>query len=216
VRALDDATLSVELEGPTGYLLHLLACVLTYPVPCHLVEARGAEWADPECLVTNGPFTLASWQPGDSMVLARNPHYHGPVAGNVDRVELTFYQERDKTTEVEVYLAGRSDVLQLPGQAGVKAMNRLRKSHATEWVTLPSANTGAIVFDASRPPFDDARVRRAFAHALDRAWLMDVVWGGFWETAMGGFVPPGLPGHTPGIALAYDPERARELLAEAG
>ena len=95
-------------------------------------------------------------------------------------------------------------------------MDCLRKWHATEWVLLPSANTGVLVFDASRPPFDDARVRRAFALCLDRERLVNEVWGAYWFPAMGGFVPPGLPGHTPDVALPCDPERARQLLAEAG
>jgi ABC-type oligopeptide transport system substrate-binding subunit len=216
VRALDDTTLSVELEGPTGYLLHLLACWVAYPVPRHLVEAQGADWADPDHIVTNGPFAPASWRPGDSMVLERYPRYHGLVTGNVDRVEITFYQMERLSAPVDMYLVGLSDVLQLPAEQSIETMDRLRKSHTAEWVTLPSANTGVMVFDVDRPPFDDARVRRAFAHAMDRGRQVDVTWGGYWETVTGGYVPPGMPGHVPGIALPYDPERARELLAEAG
>jgi oligopeptide transport system substrate-binding protein len=220
VRSLDDETLEVELEGPTGYFLHLVSNSVTYPVPGHVVEGSGFANMDTGCLVTNGPFTVAAWHPGESLVLERYPRYHGPVSGNVQEVQLTLYQPGEKPGPVEQYLDGLLDVLQLPaGQGegnGIKTMDRLRKLHATEWVSLPSANTGVLVFDASRPPFDDARVRRAFALCLDREKLVNEVWGAFWFPATGGFVPPGLPGHTPGIALPHDPERARELLAEAG
>ncbi len=68
----------------------------------------------------------------------------------------------------------------------------------------------------SRPPFDDLRVRRAFALATDRETVADVVRRGYDSPATGGFIPPGMPGHSPEIGLPYDPEGARKLLAEAG
>jgi len=73
-----------------------------------------------------------------------------------------------------------------------------------------------VTFDVRRAPFDDPRVRRAFAYALDRETLSGVALGGYRSPASGGLVPPGMPGHSPGIALPYSPERARDLLAEAG
>ena len=63
-----------------------------------------------------------------------------------------------------------------------------------------------------RPPFDDARVRRALAHALDRASLESSVA----SPATGGFLPPAMPGHSHDAGLRHDPGLARRLLAEAG
>ena len=76
--------------------------------------------------------------------------------------------------------------------------------------------TEYVGFDANRPPFDDPRVRRAFALAINRETLADVVYQGYVSPATGGFVPPGMPGHSAGIGLPYDPEQAARLLAEAG
>jgi oligopeptide transport system substrate-binding protein len=76
--------------------------------------------------------------------------------------------------------------------------------------------TAYVGFDTSRPPFDDPRVRRAFALALDRETLADVVRRGQEFPATGGFIPPGVPGHSPGIGLPYDPRQAQQLLADAG
>lgn len=71
-------------------------------------------------------------------------------------------------------------------------------------------------FETSRPPFDDAQVRRAFVLATDREWHGDVVLRGYHVPATGGFVPPKMPGHSPGIGLPYDSDQARRLMAEAG
>jgi oligopeptide transport system substrate-binding protein len=95
-------------------------------------------------------------------------------------------------------------------------MERLRQAHAGEYVLLPTLSTFYLVFDVTRAPFHDRRVRRAFAHALDRDLLVGLTLAGCYFPASGGIVPPGMPGHSAGIALPYDPERARELLTEAG
>ena len=89
-----------------------------------------------------------------------------------------------------------------------------RQRHVQEYVSETELGTFCLSFDASRPPFDDPRVRRAFVLATDRDAL--AVARGFVFPATGGFVPPGMPGHLAGIALPYDPEGARELLGEAG
>ncbi len=220
VHALDDATLLVDLEAPRGYFLHLLAFTAMYPVPRHVVEARGASWVE-EGLVGNGPFTLASWRPGDSLVLERNPRHHEPAAGNVRQVQLSFVPAPGSRVPLEMYESGQSDVLSFVAALQLitlapEEMARIRQLHATEYVSLPSADTHFLSFDVARPPFDDRRVRRAFALALDRERLVHVGWGGHLLPPTGGFVPPGMPGHVPGLALPYDPDQARELLAQAG
>ncbi len=94
--------------------------------------------------------------------------------------------------------------------------DRIRHKHAAEHISFAGRNTFFVGFTASCPPFDDLRVRQAFALATDRERLAEVVLRGYYAPALGGFVPHGLPGHSAGIALPYDPDRARQLLAEAG
>jgi len=219
VRALDEVTLVVEMEGPTSYFPHLLTCSATYPVPRHVVEAHGEGWSEVKAnsteldTVTNGPFRLEAWQRGESMVLVRNPEYHGRFTGNVQRVELSFLT--DRSARLEMYEAHDADVLPLWGLSPPET-DRARQRYAGEYVSVPWLVTWYAVFDVSRPPFDDPQVRRAFALATDRETLADVALRGYSFPATGGFIPPGMPGHSPGIGLRYDPGQARQLLAEAG
>jgi len=203
----------VELEQPTSYFTYLLTIPATYPVPRHLVETYGDAWAQATHIVTNGPFKLETWTHGESMILSRNPCYHGWFRGNVQQVELLFIP--DPHAELEAYEADGLDILDFWGLPATE-MERVRRRHASEYTSFPVPRTYYIGFNAGCPPFDDVRVRRAFVMATDREGLADATLRNFRLPATGGFVPPGMPGHSPRIGLLYDPVRARELLAEAG
>jgi oligopeptide transport system substrate-binding protein len=215
VRAVDEDTLVVELEGPTGYLPYLLCLWTTFPVPRHVVEAQGTAWTELENLVSNGPFRLVAWERGESMILERNPTYHGRSSGNLQQVALWF-RGTDPGGWLQMYEENRLDVLVLQGLVPLTDWERGRQRHAGEFLSIADLATYYIGFDVRRPPFDDPRVRQAFALATDREALAHVTLRGFAFPATGGFVPPGMPGHSPGIGLPYDPEQARLLLAEAG
>jgi ABC-type oligopeptide transport system substrate-binding subunit len=210
VKALDEVTLVVDLEGPTGYFLHLLANTIAFPVPRHVVELHGEAWAEPDNIVTCGPFRLEAWQPGERMILARNPDYHGRFRGNLERVELLL-SALEPAARLELYEADRLDVVDV---AEFEA-SQSRQRFAGEYRRYPQFVTMYLQFDASRPPFDDVRVRRAFALSTDREALVRAARPNCFP-ATGGFVPPGMPGHLSEIGLVYDPNQARQLLAEAG
>ncbi len=215
VMAIDDVTLAVELEAPTGYLLPLLSYSALYPVPRHLVERLGSAWSEPENILTNGPLRLDSWQRGNSLVLVRNLRYHGRFGGNVQRVELPLGLLGDWRSILEMYEADLLDIIGLDVD-DPKEADRVRRRLAGDYITQPGVLTRYLAFDLTRTPFDDLRVRLAFAYALDREGLVDVTSAGYYQPATGGLVPPGMPGHSAGIALPYVPERGRQLLAEAG
>jgi oligopeptide transport system substrate-binding protein len=212
VRALDRLTLSVQLEGPTSYFPYLLAFVAGYPMPRHVYEQLGDSSVAVENIVTNGPFRLESWQRGKALVLERNPDYHGRFTGNVQRVECRFQWGQSAESlrqyeEDEVDICGDLPLAELAGG---------RQRFAGEYVSGPWLSTDFVGFDVRRPPFDDWRVRRAFALATDRETLADVILKGYAFPATGGFVPPGMPGHSPEAGISFDPEEARRLLGEAG
>jgi ABC-type oligopeptide transport system substrate-binding subunit/class 3 adenylate cyclase len=216
VRVLNDVTLQVDLEEPTGHFLQLLACSTTFPVPRHVVEVHGDSWTEVGKFVSNGPFRLEARPSDELMVLVRNPAYHGRSTGNLQRVELSLLlPQHTSLALLEMYAAGDLDVFH-PRELPFPDLGRTRQRYAGEFVLEPWLQTHYLGFNASRPPFDDVRVRRAFVLAADRETLASVALGGFVFPATGGFVPPGMAGHSPGIALPYDPGGARKLLAEAG
>jgi oligopeptide transport system substrate-binding protein len=213
VKALDDYTLEIRLEGPTAYLPYLLADPLTFPLPNWAIQAHGEAWATPGNMVTNGPYTLLEWQRGEQLVLERNPHYGGRFPGNAHRVECRIFT--DHKPALEAYAADDIDVSDMAsGEAGVMA--QIRSVHGEELIFTPRLNTNYLIFGADLEPFDDVRVRKAFAHAVDQEALIRELMQEQYLAATGGVVPPGMPGHSPDIGLAYDPEAARHLLARAG
>ncbi|MFN2140280.1 MAG: ABC transporter substrate-binding protein, partial [Candidatus Promineifilaceae bacterium] len=214
VKALGKFELEVELEQPASYVLQLLAHTITYPVPRHVVERHGMAWTAPQNIVSNGPFRLECWQPGESIVLVRNSAYFGRSRGNVQRVELFLIS--DPSTRLQMYESGELDVLSPYGLSGEMMENTLRR-HAGEFIHSPSLFTRYVAFKVNKVPFDDRRIRRAFILAIDRETLVDVAMRHLDRTpAGGGFVPPGMPGHSPEIGLRCDRQAARQLLATAG
>ncbi|MEJ2598355.1 MAG: ABC transporter substrate-binding protein [Anaerolineales bacterium] len=213
VKALDEATLLVELNDPCGYFLSLMSNCFLFPIPAHKVARFGDAWSQPEHLVTNGAFRLASWKRGEEMRLVRNPDYYGRFGGNVEEVLIHFISP--SAGGLEMYTKNQLDILDIK-YLNSESLEAVRRHYAEEYHCLPSLQIYRIDFDTSRPPFNDGRVRRAFAQAIDRQTLASVILCDQELPASGGVVPPGMPGHTPGIALPFDPRRAKQLLAEAG
>jgi oligopeptide transport system substrate-binding protein len=211
VRSLDDHTLMVELEGPVGYFLYLLSHNATFALPRHVVETYGDRWTEMQHLVTNGPYRLEGWRHGERLSFKRNPLYHGQFNGNADQIESFIGMQF--STALELYKQDQLDVL---GYALPSNVHAVYSRHADDFFTWPVLSTQYVVFDPSQAPFNDRRVRRAFVMAIDREWLTNELSGGSSFPAKGGFIPPGMPGHSPNIGLPHDPKQARQLLAEAG
>jgi oligopeptide transport system substrate-binding protein len=213
IQTPDEHTLIVELEVQTGYFLSLLACSATFPIPRHLVETQGEKWTEEGVFISNGAFTLREWKQGKSIVLEHNPHYHGRFRGNLKEVDLFFNIE--KSDVLGKYQTDELDIFSLENIPPA-SWDLARRRHAEDYVSSPEAITNYVGFDVSRPPFDDPRVRQAFALATDKITLANVVLGGYIFPAKGGVIPPGVPGHSPDIGLGYDPDHAQQLLGDAG
>ncbi len=200
----DALTLRLRLDEPRAYMLYLLAQLPFFPWPRHRVESLGDEWHTPAALVSNGPFVLREFREERS-VLTADPHWQRS-RGNVGEVAI----EQGLPPEVfEEWRANRHDVLFVGSHSWESVVRGARDTVALP-ITLPF--TRYVAFPA-RSPFDDERIRKALAHALDRDLLVE---GHDEQPAHGGFLPPSMPGHSHDLAPKHDLARARSLLAEAG
>jgi ABC-type oligopeptide transport system substrate-binding subunit len=216
IRVRDEVTLEVELERPTGYFLQMLVRGPCHPVPRHVVEIHGDDWTQVHNVVSNGPFRLESFEPNRRIVGVRNPDYHGESRGNVRRVEITqFSDETSARAGLALYEADELDTLGL-SVLPLAEQRRAHQRHAADYRSGHFPLTHYLGFNTRIAPFDDLRVRRALVMAADREKLVAEVYGGEMVSARGGFVPPGIAGHSPDIGLPYNPEEARHLLAQAG
>ena len=178
-------------------------------MPKHIVDQHGDSWEKIENFVSNGPFRLTSWVPGENIILDRNPTYHGGSFGNIQRMELLIISDPEE--RLQLYETDGLDVLRLE-----PAIDYAQQRHSGEYISGPSLNSSYLRFKVDTPPFTDPQVRQAFVMAINRETLASVVLKGYHAPAMGGYVPPGIPGYSPDIGLPFNPELARQLLAQAG
>lgn len=209
----DPFTLVVELEEPCGYFPYLLGDPVAFAVPKHVVQREGNAWTEPGRIVTNNAFQLESWDrpSGKTIHFTRNPYYFGSYKGNIEHVTLSYYQ--NELDMYHAFLAGELDMIEfLIPQIQQDELKHYRELGQLHISTVPFVD--AIYFMTNRPPFDNPDLRRAFVLATDREKLAREIENQL--PATGGYIPPGLPGHSPDIGLPYDPQEARRILAAAG
>ncbi len=187
------------------------------PLPRHLLQdvapAELAQHPFNRSPVGSGPFRFVTWDAGQQLVLEANPDFPEGLGGrpNLDRVVFRVLAEA--TTMLTELFTGGADMIgytllpdqaqQVAAQSGVNLRN------------FPSREFNYVAWNNTRPLFQDARVRRALAMAIDRSAIIEALLHGYGQPASG-MIPPWSP-MDPGIEpLPYDPQRARQQLAEAG
>jgi ABC-type transport system substrate-binding protein/class 3 adenylate cyclase len=212
--ALDERTLEIRLDEPQNHFLYLLGQPWTFAWPRHLYERRGRDWSRDVPLVGNGPFVLtrrlASPPDGRTpgrITLEPAPAWYG-ARGNVGQVTIEI--EPSPRAAGERWRDGDYDLI-------YELVAELAGSPTDDETVVQRAvggHTKYLGLDARRTPLDDARIRRALAHAIDRYALPQAL--GRTPAATGGLLPPAIPGHSARVAPAFDPDRARGLLSDAG
>jgi len=206
IHAPDDGTLVVELRHPASYFLEITATPSTFVVPPGADATSG--WQTPETFVGSGPYVLDGVGAGDLVLLANDRYVAGPPP--IDEIRWVSGVDGDTSTAFD---RGEVDLAQVPGWDATWIAYDADlgpRLHSAEPLTISYYG-----FDTTQPPFDDARVRRAFALALDRERLVPLAEGAS-SAAAGSIVPPAIwpDGFAP--ELRSDPDGARALLDEAG
>ena len=107
VRAIDDKTLEVTLENPTGYFLELLTHYTSFPVPKHVIDKYGADWVKPGNIVGNGAFRIVEWTPNSRVVAEKNPNFYDAANVKIDKV--IYYPDEDRNEVTKRFRAGEID-----------------------------------------------------------------------------------------------------------
>jgi len=216
VRVLDEHTLEVELENPAPYFLNLLNHHSLYAVPKHVVLKHGAmtdqytQWGRPGNMVSNGPFRLKNWKIYHELSVEKNPHYWD--ADTVKLNEIVFYPVENYSTEERMFRAGQ---IHKTEDIPLDKVPYYREQEPEKFINNPYLGTYYYQFNVTRPPFDDVRVRRAFALAIDRETIARDIMHGVVDPGYT-LVPPGVAGYEPPVLIEFNPEEAKRLLAEAG
>jgi ABC-type transport system substrate-binding protein len=212
VRAVDPLTVEIRLQSPPkGDLLTRLSHISTAIIAREAVEAGGANWAETQPVGT-GPWKLREWAHRSRVVYEAFPQFFEGKP-KADRLEMPIVPE--PATQLAMYQNGELDVVLVPigdypRLKGDPRWGKEMKVWDRAQVQMLALNPRVYA------PFKDARVRQAFAHAIDRQKVIDQVFHGLYIPA-GGMLPPGVPGHDPQLkGLPHDPARAKQLLADAG
>lgn len=216
VKAADEHTLVLTLWHPVPYLPTLAAHVSWSPVHRATIEKfgaidrRGTPWTRPGNLVGNGAFVLTEWKPNQYIRLVRSPTYWDSAAVKLHEVYL--YPISDASTENAAFRTGQ---LHVTTQVPIARIAEYKRANSPELWQVPILGTYFFRLNVTKPPLNDARVRRALALAIDRNQIVtDVMRGG--EKAAERLTPSNTAGFTAPSRIRFDPAAARQLLAEAG
>ncbi len=216
VKALDDKTLQVTLQGSTPHFLNVIKHTSYFPVNPRAVEENGgmldrqSGWSTFENYVGNGAFQLKEWVTNQVIEVERSPTYWD--AETVRLNGIRFYPIDNANTEETMF---RNDRLHMTNTVNPDKIPFFQEEMPEEMSITPYLGVYFYRLNVTREPFTDVRVRRALALALDKQTIVERVTKGGQAPATG-FVPAGIPGYEPSTAVQYDPDEARRLLAEAG
>jgi peptide/nickel transport system substrate-binding protein/oligopeptide transport system substrate-binding protein len=209
VEAVDDSTLKVTLNYPQAEFVTFLGHPVCAPVPAE--EAGRADQNYSEKPVGNGAFKLTEWKKGESVLLERNDDYYGDKA-KVGQVTVKFIP--NPSTSIAELKAGNVDIVKIvpPGQTQALRSDSSVKIYDGKVDALRFAG-----FNLTGAPWkDNDKLRQAINYAIDRDTIAGKVLQGQ-EAPADGIVPAGMKGHqNNAMPYTYDPEKAKQLLADAG
>src|SRR6266852_8386201 len=208
VSAIDDYTLRISLMKPAPFFISMMPHVFFRVLHRKTIETFGRSWTDAANIVTSGSFKLEAWKHYDRINVARDPMYWDTTSVKLERI--VFYLLQDNTTMMNLYKAGELDAIynHTVPPAWLDVINPLK-----DFMDAPEAAIDFYLFNTTKGPTSDVRVRKALNMSLNKKALAD------WRHVkpLVAMTPDGMfPGYPQPKGDPFDPEKARHLLAEAG
>ena len=213
VSAPDERTITFQLTQPTPYFHTLAGIWVMYPAKQSSVDKGGATWWENGALqVGNGPFQITKIDKSSNVIEFKANQNYWQGKPKLDGVlyryitDLSVGLQAYKRGEIDIAVPDPNDV------PTVKADAQLGK----EYKEYPGACTFTLIMNLNKPPFNNKLVRQAFAYALDRdSYIRDALKGTEIKTLT--WIPPGYPGYDPTEnRFGFNPDKAKQLLAQAG
>ncbi len=202
INVIDEQT----IEFVTGTLDVALETLFVYPWTAIIPEEEIDNLRDKP--VGTGPYRLEEWIPQQHIILKRNDDYFDPA--HIETIE--FLMMPDPTSQISALQSGQIDMIVITGdQAGPIENSTEFNIIETEYnaIQLMAMNT-------EHEALSDVRVRQAINYAVDKDAVIDTVWFGY-GNKIGSHYPPILKGYVDTTdVISYDPDKAKELLKEAG
>lgn len=215
--AINDKQLNITLKAPTPYFLSLLNHYSWFPVHIPSIKKHGGidkpdnRWTLPGNFVGNGPFILDKWEINKVIVVKKSSTYWDRKTVKLE--EIHFHPISDVEVEERAFRSGQ---IHVSNTIPLNKIEVYRKKDAGKLRIDTYLGTYFYRLNTKRKPLDDKRVRMALALAVDRESIVRNIHYRTVKVA-GNITPPGTGGYTyQGSPLKYDPDKARQLLAEAG
>jgi oligopeptide transport system substrate-binding protein len=207
LKVIDDQTVQITLTEPADFFLAELAYPVSFVVNKEQIEKDPRNWTrKPD---GTGPFKMAEFSPAEKIRLVRNDRYHLGVA-KLDEVvfDLGGSSVSTRYENDELHIGG------VPAQSLEDVVGG-QSPLSAEYHPIPNMATFYLNVNPSKAPFDDPKVRQAFAMAIDRESINKVLLYGYFRVA-DGFLPPEMPGYKESVhSYSFDPVKARQVLSES-
>ena len=211
-KGADDFTLLIETQTPAPYLPAMI--LYSLPLSAAGLQTHGPLYNnDPKTAISSGPFILNEWEQDQYIIYTRNPTYRGSLDVAIQKVIVKL---ADLSTHFTMYQ--QNDVDFMEGLAPAEQTIAMSDFPADIHSSVGDFRTFYVYFDVTKKPFDDLRVRQAWSHAIDRDVIAKTILGPMGSPAYS-WLAPGFPASDrEGLKSiqAYDPAKAKQLLADAG
>lgn len=218
VKAVGEYTVEFRLKEKYPILPQYLADAYTSIFPPKATKKYGDKFGI-DVLIGTGPYKFESWVHGEKLILTRYEDYHhGPEflrPGPAYIKKRVYRVVPEATTRLAEIIRGTAD---LDMSVVPKFIPQLKEAENVTTIIKPAYGVQYITFNVEHPPLDDKRVRVAIAHAINKESILKAAWNNIGFIAYGLF-PEATVGYNPAVkdvAYEYDPEKAKELLTEAG